>query len=168
MKLRNIFITAIVITVIPLIVLGAVNFNKIRWDKFPIIGTLFLEIELSPSGFDASYLSNPITWKDLYNEPADWEKNGKGPWFWFNNYTKNLLQNYMKNNNLGIVPNNWQNFKFRSNFEDCLDTFEFISLGKSSNIQNITKLINTICYCTLFLSSGIWILTLIVFKKQTK
>lgn len=100
----------------------------VRWDKIPIIKFFVLEVELWPSAFDASYLSEPITWEELDEAPQDWEEKGSGDWFSMNSYTKKLLKKYMKENNVGIVPSNWPDFKFTANLEECLDCFEFVEL----------------------------------------
>ena len=100
----------------------------IRWDTIPIIEFFVLEVELWPSAFDASYLSEPITWEELDEEPPDWREKGNGDWFSMNSYTKKLLKKYMKENNLGIVPSNWPDFKFTANLEECLECFELVEL----------------------------------------
>ncbi len=106
------------------------NVDKIRWDKVPILNLFILQIELAPMAFDASHLTEPITWDQLDNEPKGWNEEENGPWFCLNAYTKNMLKNYMKENNLGIVPSYWQDFRLVSNFEECLEIFKFVSLGE--------------------------------------
>ena len=123
-------------TILVILCLLSLFFGSVRWDKIPIIGYFVLEIELWPSAFDASYLEKPITWEQLDEEPIDWDEHGTGSWFSFNAYTKNLLKKYMKENNLGIVPSNWPNFKFTANFEDCLECFEFVELDNSTIVES--------------------------------
>lgn len=157
MRLRTLFLSlASVLTAVSIITAGVFIIRKIRWDKIPIVNICFLEIELWDSGFDASYLEEPIKWYQLDSEPADWEENGIGSWFSMNSYTKKLLKKYMKENNLGIVPGDWAEFKFRSNLEECLETFEFVSLGeplskaKTSEYIGYTVLGAAVCLAVLF------------------
>lgn len=131
MKLRIISLTlAIFFSLSTVSALFWSNIDKIRWDKVPIIGHFVLQIELAPAAFDGSYLTEPITWEQLDKEPEDWEGNGCGGWFYMNPYTKKLIKNYMKENNLGILPGDWGDLHFRANFEECLEIFKFVSLGE--------------------------------------
>ena len=120
-------------TLITLFGIFIINIDNIRWDKIPIIKEFVLQIELAPSGFDASGLSEPIRWDQLDKEPDEW--NGYGRWFSMNPYTKKLLKRYMMENNLGIVPDDWPDFKFRSNLEECLQTFDFVELDESYRVE---------------------------------
>ncbi len=114
------------LTVVILINVG----SQIRWDKVPVIKYFVLQINLYPAAFDARYLDEPIKWYQLDREPADFEGNGTGGWFSINPYTKRLLKNYMRENNLGIVPDVWYDLEITSNFEECLEIFEFVKLGE--------------------------------------
>ena len=51
-------------------------------------------------------------------------------WFAINPYTKRMLKNYMRENNLGIVPDEWCDLEINSNFEECLEIFEFVELSE--------------------------------------
>lgn len=164
MKSRTlILILAICLTFLTLLILFISKANSIRWDKIPLIGAFVLEVELWPSGFDASYISEPIKWYQLDDEPIDWEEFGVGSWFSFNTYTKNLLKDYMKNNNLGIVPNCWTDFKYRANFEECLETFEFVELNEDEKAPSKKSIIPKVLLVTFsFLSIACWILFFIL------
>ena len=77
MKLRIIsLIVAIIFSIFTLICFFIINIDNIRWDKIPIIKEFVLQIELAPSGFDASGLSEPIRWDQIDKEPDEW--NGYG------------------------------------------------------------------------------------------
>lgn len=131
MRSRSLFLSlAAFFTVLTAIITGVFAFPKIRWDKVPVVRFFVLEINLYPSGFDAEYLDEPIKWYQLKKEPEDFSEKGAGPWFAVNPYTLNLLENYMYKNNLGIVPGSWPDLQITSNFEECLETFEFVSLGE--------------------------------------
>jgi len=108
--------------------------SKIRWDKVPIVSFFVLEIELWSSAFDASYLKEPIKWNELDVAPSDWEEKGVGSWFSLNKYTKNLLKEYMAENNYGIVPDSWDELRLPSNFEECLEIFEFTELSEEERV----------------------------------
>ncbi len=114
------------LTVVILINIG----SQIRWDKIPVIKHFVLQINLYPAAFDAQYLDEPIKWYQLDEEPEDFEGNGYGRWFAINPYTKRMLKNYMRENNLGIVPDEWCDLEINSNFEECLETFEFVELSE--------------------------------------
>ena len=131
MRSRSFFLNAAsAFTVLTVIITGVFAFPKIRWDKVPVIGFFVLEIDLYPSGFEAEYLEKPIKWYQLKNEPEDFGEKGTGPWFAVNPYTLNLLEDYMYKNNLGIVPGDWPDLEITSDFEDCLEIFEFVPLGE--------------------------------------
>ena len=108
--------------------------SKIRWDKVPIVSFFVLQINLYPADFDARYLDEPIKWYQLDEEPEDFEGNGTGRWFAINPYTLNLLKNYMRDNNLGIVPDEWIDLQTTSNFEECLEIFEFTELSEEERV----------------------------------
>ena len=114
------------LTVVILINIG----SQIRWDKVPVIKYFVLQINLYPADFDAQYLDEPIKWYELDEEPEDFEGNGYGRWFAINPYTKRMLKNYMRENNLGIVPDEWIDLQITSNFEECLEIFEFVELSE--------------------------------------
>ena len=118
-----------------------VSISKIRFDKVPILNIFVVGLEKGQSVFDASYLSEPIEWHQLDKEPEDWIVEGRGPWFYMNPYTKNLLKSYMRSNNLGIVPGDYSEFRYRINFEECLEMFEFVELGPPFPPQISTVLI---------------------------
>ena len=135
MKKKFILIVCIILTVVLTIALifsagfagyKSVKNATIRLDKIPVIGAFFLELD-KPAGFDASACENIITWDQLDNPPADYNAEN-GPWFYLNPYTKRLLENYMKENNLGIIPENYPDFHLSADFEECLETFHFVEL----------------------------------------
>ncbi len=143
------------------------NIGNIRWDKIPIIRIFCLEIELGSSSFDASHLTEPITWNQLDEAPNGWDVDQNGFWFWFNTYTKNMLKDYMRENNLGIIPDNWSDFKFTADFEDCLETFEFVRLGEPQKTVNYgTRICNFIGITLMLLSFSIGIYLIIVLCRK--
>lgn len=135
---------ATIFTVLSLLMLFMFVINKIRWDKVPLIGYFVLEINLYPADMDASYLTEPIKWYQLDEAPDDFDAKGSGSWFAINPYTLNLLKEYMRTENLGIVPDRWNDLQITSDFEECLDIFEFVQLGeplKTENKGNITAIV---------------------------
>ncbi len=164
MKLRIVsLVLASIFTISALLGLFIINIDKVRWDKVPIISFFVLEIELWPAGFDASDLEEPITWDQLDEEPEGYT----GNWFAFNTYTKNLLKDYMKENNLGIVPDCWPDFKFRSNFEECLETFEFVELDESYRVEVKEPIIGKIIVAALgCFAVAFWIVFLYQLRRQ--
>lgn len=118
---------AIIFTVVTIFGLVAINFDNIRWDKIPSLLLRFEILEgLNKSSIvDGSFLSEPLRWDQIDQIPEDLP-DGE-PWFYLNSHTKNLLKNYMKENNLGIIPDYWP-LQTRSDFEDCLEVFRFVEL----------------------------------------
>lgn len=165
MRLRKLILfLSVIFTVFAIILLLIANVRKIRWDKVPVIKFFVLEINLYPSGFDASYLKEPIKWYQLDKEPDNFENEGIGPWFAINPYTKSLLKEYMRKNNIGIVPDSWDDLKLTSNLEECLDIFDFVELGEPLKIDNTAE---NICNVAGFISLGAamicWILFIVKF-----
>ncbi len=126
-KLSIIKIVSIIL--LSAIALGAlvIVIDNIRWDKVPVIGLFVLGISKS-MGVAASYYDHPLTCEEFINKPEDWpEKLG----YWFsnslNNYTQGLIYDYMKENNLGIVPKDYV-FETTSDFEKMLEILEFVPL----------------------------------------
>lgn len=151
-------ILAVLFTLSTLLILPATSMPKIRWDKIPVISDFVLQIELGPSAFDASYLKEPIEWHQIDEEPADWEEKGLGGWFYLNPYTSKLLKDYMKSNNLAIVPGDWPELRFRMNLEQCLEIFEFVELGPP--IKEDKTIANIGCAISCFLAIVCWIIFL--------
>lgn len=164
MRLKNLTLCfALFFTLITFLTLFISNINKIRWDKVPIISFFVLQINLYPSDFDASYLDEPIKWYQLDEEPEDFEGNGKGAWFAINPYTLNLLKNYMRDNNLGIVPDEWIGLQVTSNFEECLEIFEFVELSEEERTPIKGNTIPIILvFIFLVISIVCWVLFFIV------
>ena len=160
MRLRSLFLSlATVFTALTVIITGIFAFPKIRWDKVPVVRFFVLEINLYPSGFDAEYLNEPIKWYQLKKEPEDFSEKGVGPWFAINPYTLNLLEDYMYKNNLGIVPGSWPDLQITSNFEECLETFEFVSLGEPMPENKTSEYIfYTVIGAAVALSVLFWVL----------
>lgn len=100
----------------------------VRLDKIPVIGPFFLELD-KPAGFNASVCKDIIVWQQLDNPPEEFDAENNR-WFYLNSYTKWLLKNYMKQNNLGIMPENYPTFHLSADFDECLDTFEFVKLDE--------------------------------------
>lgn len=100
----------------------------IRLDKTPLIGPLLLQLD-KPAGFDATVCKSIITWEQLDNPPPEFDAENN-QWFYLNPYTKWLLKNYMRENNLGIIPANYPNFHLSADFDECLETFRFTELSK--------------------------------------
>ena len=100
---------------------------NIRWDKVPVIGLFVLGISKS-TGVDATNYNEPITCEQFITLPDDWTQD-RGYWFStaLNKYTKGLIYDYMKENNLGIVPNDYA-FYSTYNFEGMLEVLEFVPL----------------------------------------
>ena len=100
----------------------------IRLDKIPFFGAFFLELD-KPAGFDAIVCENLITWDQLRNPPPEYDAENNN-WFYLNSYTLWLLENHMRDNNLGIVPGYYPDFHLSANFDECLETFEFVKLDE--------------------------------------
>lgn len=163
--MRMTFLTlASIFTVFFIIFLSVANVNKIRWDKVPIISYFVLEINLYPAGFDASYLDEPIKWDQLDQAPDDWEQNGSGSWFAINSYTKNLLKDHMRENNLGIVPDSWPKLEITSDFEKCLETFDFVKLGEPNPSKK--PIVNLIGASLLFAATIFWTIFLWLIARR--
>ena len=162
MKSRTLtLVSALLFTFLALLIFLIISIPKVRWDKVPLAGGWILGIELWSSSFDASYINEPITWEQLDVEPIDWDEKGIGSWFSVNTYTRNLLKDYMKQNNLGIVPNNWPDFKFRANLEECLETFDFVELGEPLKVDRTIEYIGYILFVMFgFFAVVCWILFL--------
>ena len=135
MKKKFILITCIILTVVLTVVLifsaGSAGYKSvknatIRLDKIPGIGAFFLELD-KPAGFDATVCNDIITWDELKNPPPEFDAENNS-WFYLNPYTLWLLENYMKENNLGIIPENYPDFHLSADFDECLETFHFVEL----------------------------------------
>ena len=135
MKKKFILMTCIILTVVITIALifsvGFAGYKlvknaTIRLDKIPVIGAFFLELD-KPAGFDATVCNNIITWDELKNAPPEFDSENNS-WFYLNPYTLWLLENYMKENNLGIIPENYPDFHLSADFDECLKTFHFVEL----------------------------------------
>ena len=129
---KKFIVTACMISAVVLIVsmgFGGYHLARkaiIRFDKIPIVGVFFLELD-KPAGFDATVCKDVITWDELQNPPPEFDAVHNN-WFYLNPYTLWLLENYMKDNNLGIVPGDYPDFHLSADFDECLDTFEFTEL----------------------------------------
>ncbi len=127
MKRRYIAIVCAIVTIV-ILYAGYVSVKNatVRLDKIPLIGWLFLGVD-KPAGFDATVCEGIITWEQIDNPPPAFDAENNG-WFYLNPYTKRLLKNYMKENNLGIVPENYPDFHLSADFEECMETFRFVEL----------------------------------------
>lgn len=133
MKKKFILTTCIILTIILFLFAGFAGYNlvknaTIRLDKIPVIGAFFLEID-KPAGFDATVCKDVITWDELQNPPPEFDEEHNS-WFYLNPYTLWLLENYMRENNLGIVPGDYPDFHLSADFDECLKTFEFVELDE--------------------------------------
>ena len=130
MKKKFILSTCIILIVVLISFAGFAGYNlvnaTIRLDKIPVIGAFFLELD-KPAGFDTTVCKDVITWDELKNPPPEFDAENNS-WFYLNPYTLWLLENYMKENNLGIIPESYPNFHLSADFDECLETFHFIEL----------------------------------------
>ena len=131
MKKKFILTTCIILTILLILSVGFAGYNlvknaTIRLDKIPVIGAFFLELD-KPAGFDATVCTDVITWDELKNPPPEFDAENNS-WFYLNPYTLWLLENYMKENNLGIIPENYPDFHLSADFDECLETFHFVEL----------------------------------------
>lgn len=120
------FVLAICLSV--MFIIGYFSHYTVRWDKIPVIGIFAVEID-KPSAFDASSVEEPIRWDQIDEPPEDYPDDNL--WFWMNSFTKNILKQHMRENNLGIVPKEYLEFHFSADFEECLEIFEFVELDES-------------------------------------
>lgn len=125
------FILCMIIIVLILIIIASLVFycikknttyGIVRIDKIPYWGALFLELD-KPAYTDSRGLQ-PLTWEDL--GPGKYE-NGES-WLYLNPYTQRILQKHLKENNLAIAPGYYPDHHLSANFEEVLETFEFIEL----------------------------------------
>ena len=133
MKKKTIAVTCVVFVMASLLSLGFIGCNLVRnatlrLDKIPVIGGFFLEVD-KPAGFDATVCKDVITWDEVRNPPPEYDAENHC-WFYLNPYTLWLLENYMRDNNLGIVPGDYPDFHLSADFDECLDTFEFVKLDE--------------------------------------
>lgn len=103
---------------------GIYAINNIRWDKIPYFGPIFILgyrqiIQISP-------YTKPITWDQLSQEaPDDYDPYNYLYKYGINNYSRNMLAEYMRENNLAIVPKEYV-LDRSSTFEELLEVFEFM------------------------------------------
>lgn len=119
----------VIALIIGMIALSIRLISQIRWDKVPVIGPMLV---LGPTKyFGISAYSEPITWNQLQERPEDYDP--YNPWFDFiNGYTIKLLEEYMKNNNLAIVPKEYL-LETSNTFEELLEVLEFVPTGNTGD-----------------------------------
>ncbi|MBQ7935123.1 MAG: hypothetical protein IJ333_02090 [Clostridia bacterium] len=104
---------------------GYRNIHQLRLDKVPFIRPFVVGIE-RPMYIHADQCPYPITWDTLDEVPPGYPD---GYW-WFNllnGYTQSLLKEYMKENQLYIIPKYYE-MNTADDFDELMDILEFGSV----------------------------------------
>lgn len=116
---------AIIFIIVALASLAIANVDKLHLEKITPLRPFILQMQ-KPRYIQASDCPHPITWDMLDEEPVEKYFDVDNSW-WFNminDYTRLQLKNYMKENNLYIVPKDYE-MDTANDFNDCMEILEF-------------------------------------------
>ena len=123
-----VFVGIILLVLVSMLIFGLIrNIDKLHLEKIPFIRPFILQMQ-KPFFPEASKYPYPITWDKLDERPKEYDSTNS--WFDFlNSYTRLQLKRYMKENDLYIVPKDY-NMDTAYDFEDCLNELEFRKIGE--------------------------------------